>query len=90
MTVLNRRSRMISVRLSEAEYANLRLLCSVTGARSVSDLTRDAMRTLLNGTNREDALGIPAGEFREQMKDLNRRIEQLAADITNLKANGNR
>jgi hypothetical protein len=48
------------------------------------------MRTLLNGTNREDALGIPAGEFREQMKDLNRRIEQLAADITNLKANGNR
>ena len=90
MTVLNRRSRMISVRLSEAEYADLVLLCSVTGARSVSDLTRDAMRALLSGANREEAVSVPMGEFRAQMKSLDRKIEQLAADITNLKANGSR
>jgi hypothetical protein len=90
MTILNRRSRMISVRLSEEEYADLRLLCSVTGARSVSDLTRDAMRALLNGGSRESAISIPTSEFRAQMKNLDRRIEQLAADITTLKASGNR
>jgi hypothetical protein len=80
---------MISVRLSEEEYAALRRLCSVTGARSVSDLTRDAMRVLLKGANREDVLGIHVDEFRSQMRSLDRKIEQLAADITSLKSNGN-
>jgi Arc/MetJ-type ribon-helix-helix transcriptional regulator len=89
MAVLNPRSRMISVRLSEEEYSALRQLCSDIGARSVSDLTRDAMRVLLNGAGREEALGIHVNEFRSQMRSLDRKIEQLAADITSLKANGN-
>jgi hypothetical protein len=80
---------MISVRLSEEEYAALRRLCSVTGARSVSDLTRDAMRVLLNGTGHKDVLGMHVDEFRTQMRNLDRKIEQLSADITSLKANGN-
>ena len=49
---------MISVRLSDEEYTALRRLCLVTGARSVSDITRDAMRMLLNGANREDLGGV--------------------------------
>ena len=88
MTVLNPRSRMISVRLSEEEYSALRRLCTVTGARSVSDLTRDAMRVLLKSSNREDVLGIHIDEFRSQMRSLDQKIEQLAADITSLKTNG--
>jgi hypothetical protein len=77
---------MISVRLSEEEYAAFKRLRSVTGARSVSDLTRDAMRMLLNGTNREDVLSIHVDEFRTQMRGLDRKIEkiqQLAAEIAN-------
>lgn len=89
MTVLNPRSRMISVRLSEEEYSALRRLCSITGARSVSDLTRDAMRVLLNGAGREEVVGIHVDEFRTQMRNLDRKIERLAADITSLKVNGN-
>jgi len=89
MTVLKPRTRMISVRLSEEEYSALRRLCLVTGARSVSDLTRDAMRVLLNGSNRENMLVIPPDEFRTQMKNLDRKIEQLAAEITTVKGNGN-
>jgi len=88
MTVLNPRSRMISVRLSEEEYSALRRLCTVTGARSVSDLTRDAMRVLLKSSTREDVLGIHIDEFRSQMRSLDQKIEQLAADITSLKTNG--
>jgi Arc/MetJ-type ribon-helix-helix transcriptional regulator len=80
---------MISVRLSEEEYSALRRLCSVTGARSVSDLTRDAMRVLLNSTDRENVRGIDMDEFRTQMRSLDRKIELLAADITSLKTNGN-
>ena len=89
MAVLNPRSRMISVRLSEEEYSALRRLCSVTGARSVSDLTRDAMRVLLDSSGREKAQSIHVDEFRTQMRSLDQKIEQLAADITSLKTNGN-
>src|ERR1039458_5558442 len=82
MTVPNPRSRMISVRLSEEEYSDLRRLCSTTGARSVSDITRDAMRVLVNGSNRDDILTIHIDEFRTQMRSLDRKIEQLSAEIT--------
>ena len=81
---------MISIRLSEEEYAALRRLCSVTGARSVSDLTRDAMRSLLENGTREDALGTHIEEFRAQMKSLDRKIESIAAEITAFKENGAR
>ena len=80
---------MISVRLSEEEYSALRHLCSVTGARSVSDLTRDAMRVLLDGSGQEKVQSIDVDEFRTQMRSLDRRIEQIAADITSMKDNGN-
>jgi hypothetical protein len=54
MKEIKRRSRMISVRLSEEEYAALRHLCLLTGARSVSDLTRDAMRAVLKRNSGEE------------------------------------
>lgn len=72
---------MISVRLSEEEYAALRRLCSLTGARSVSDLTRDSMRVLLNGANRGNGLGMNIDEFRSEIRGLNKKIEQLAAEL---------
>jgi len=89
MAVLKPRSRMISVRLSDEEYTALRRLCLVTGARSVSDITRDAMRVLLNGANQDDGVRSHMDEFRAQMQNLDKRIEQLAAEITMIKGNGN-
>lgn len=85
MTVLKPRNRMISVRLSEEEFLALRRICSVTGARSVSDLTRDAMRVLLSRANRDDLLGTPMDEFRAEIRNLNRKIEELAAEVTTSK-----
>ena len=81
MTVQHRRSRTISVRLSEEEYLGLKRLCLVTGARSVSDLTRDAMRVVLNGASRDDVLGLRMDEFRSLLKSLDRKIDQLAARL---------
>jgi len=77
MTVLKTRSRMVSVRLSENEYEALLQLCSSSGARSVSDLTRSAMQALLNGTTREEMLHNRMNEFCDQMNNLGRRIEEL-------------
>src|SRR5262249_14358394 len=47
MSVLKRRSRMISFRVSEDEYAGLKNLCLNEGARSVSDMARDAVHRLI-------------------------------------------
>ena len=88
MTVLKPRSRMISVRLSEEEYSALRRLCLVTGARSVSDLTRDAMRSLLNGANREEVISNHLEEFRVEIRILHMKIEQLAATVESTKPPG--
>jgi hypothetical protein len=88
MTVMKPRSRMISVRLSEEEYTTLKRLCSLNGARSVSDLTRDAMRTVLRGVNRDDSLGNNFDEFRVGMKNLEEKLEQLEAKITRFKPEG--
>ena len=85
MTVLKPRNRMISVRLSEEEYSALRRLCLVAGARSVSDLTRDAMRGLLNGANRQDGLVGNVDEFRAEIRNLDKKIEGLAATVAMLK-----
>ncbi len=94
MAVLKPRSRMISVRLSEEEYVTLRRICSLTGARSVSDLTReailtrDAMRAVLKDVNREGIVGGHLDDFRADMKRLERRVEQLEARITMFKTKG--
>jgi len=87
MTVLKVRTRMISVRLSDDEYSALKALCLIRGARSVSDLTRDAVRSLLNRKEREDLLSERMEEFRLQMKNLNQKIEQLALRIDPEKLN---
>lgn len=81
MAMIKRRSRMISVRLSEEEYTALKNLCSLTGARSVSDLTRDAMRTVLTRVSREDPFGSNLEEVRTGMKNLEKKVEQLEAEI---------
>jgi hypothetical protein len=79
---------MISVRLSEEEYTALHQLCSLTGARSVSDLTRGAVHSVLRGVKGEDSLGTNLEEFRVGMKNLEKKVKQLEARITMFKADG--
>jgi len=76
MTVLKRRSRMVSFRLSEQEYESLLTLCSSRGARSLSDLARDAMHALLHESDRD---GLPSlvQQLRKRMDDLDREVKHL-------------
>jgi hypothetical protein len=77
---------MISVRLSEDEYSALQQLCASTGARSVSDLTRDAMRALLNGQARESTSANFADEFRARLSNLDQKVEELAGLVASSRA----
>jgi hypothetical protein len=86
MAVLKRRSRTISIRLSEEEFLALRRVRLLTGARSVSELTREAIRPVLGEINGEDPLGLRLEEFRTYMKSLERKLEQLEEKITNFKS----
>ena len=80
--MLKARSRMISIRLSEDEYSTLVHLCEASGARSVSDLARDAMR--MRATNGEDRHG--PHDYRDdllaQIQLLNSKLEELNKRLT--------
>jgi hypothetical protein len=76
---------MISVRISEEEYSALRLLCTDAGARSVSELTRDAMRVLLDGAQQGPGSGGTMDRLEVEVKSLITKIEQLTAEISILR-----
>jgi uncharacterized coiled-coil protein SlyX len=81
---------MISVRVSEEEHLALRRLCAATGARSISDLTRDAMRALVNRAIQTQGVETNMDEFRAQMRTLDEKIEHLSSEIAAFRANSKR
>src|SRR5688572_19517562 len=70
MVVFKRKSRMISFRLSEEEYAILRRASLSNGARSVSDFARDTLFGVLNGA---PTVAGPAA--------LETKVEKLTSDM---------
>lgn len=81
MKVLKPRSRMISIRLSEEEYAGLCRLSAETGAHSLSDLARDAMRKFLSTSAHDRFATDSADSVRSQMEIINRRIDELREQL---------
>lgn len=79
MSVLRRRSHTLSIRVSEEEYLALRRLCAATDARSISDLIRDTVQSLVNSVKPEHSLSARMDEFAVQLKNLGRCLEELAA-----------
>jgi Arc/MetJ-type ribon-helix-helix transcriptional regulator len=62
---------MVSFRLSEEEYANLRSMCETGEARSVSDLARDAVHRLIQpDSHAEMTAALRALEGRVDRLDL--------------------
>jgi len=72
--------------MSEEEFSALRRICVATGARSVSDLAREAMRRLFDGENHEGAEAPTRSEYYSQMKDLEQKVEKLSAEIALFRA----
>jgi GH24 family phage-related lysozyme (muramidase) len=85
MTVLRPRSRSISVRLSEEEFAALQAVCVATGARSISDLARKAMQEVLERVDEEITSNLNHDGRSSQIKSLERKVEELAAELATFK-----
>lgn len=88
MTVLRPRSRTISIRLSEEEFSALRQICLTSGARSVSDLARDAMHDLLKSGSKENTMALTRDDHSVHMKELELKVEKLFAEIAMFKSEG--
>ena len=77
MSVINKKNRMVSFRLSGAEYAAAEKSCTQHGVRSVSSLARDATLRLTGSMNRG-----PSGANGEILLDLQRQILDLRAELS--------
>lgn len=90
MSILKRRNRMVSFRLSEDEYAGLRNVCLTEGARSVSDLARDAVHRLIgkNGASAEVQLQTTVQTLAGRMEELDREVKRLAQMVEGRAAAG--
>lgn len=85
MSKLRPRTRLVTVRLSEAEYQELKRTCGEVGAGSFSEFARDAIlhRAQMIGSVRGSLagdltiLGEQLKEINEGLKVLSKRIERV-------------
>jgi len=69
---------MVSFRLSEEEYEGLKHICMTVGARSLSDIAREAVQRLLsNGAE-------PKSDGDAQMRALHQRMDALDQEVKRL------
>ena len=82
MPLLIRRSRVVSIRVSDDEFRQLREMCTVTGARCVSDLARDAMFNFMRG--REMRPGAADAELQTRVRELDEKLNALQGRVSRL------
>lgn len=73
---------MISIRLSDDEFIKVREACRATGARSISDLARDAMRRLVSGAPVRDGAGEEG--LCARVEDLDQKLNHLQEQVSRL------
>ena len=66
---------MVSVRLSDEEFQKLRAVCLSSGARSVSDLAREAMQKLIDHAD-DGHNGVHA-----KLQELDVRLSRLQEQV---------
>lgn len=73
-------TRMVSFRLSDAEYKQIEKVCRATNARTISDVARMAVKSLVN--NRD---GDGNTDVRRKIQDLEQRISKLDEQVARLR-----
>ena len=68
---------MISFRISEDEYADLKDLCVNQGARSVSDMARDAVHRLVTRTWSNNQLETTVQRLQRKVEALDSEVKRL-------------
>jgi hypothetical protein len=79
VAVLKRKSRMISLRLSNEEYESLRSLYRVHGSRSVSEFARTSMQKVISETMRSPSETVDA-----RLKEIDQKMVLLDQEMNRL------
>jgi len=82
MPLLIRRSRVVSIRVTDDEFRQLREMCTMTGARCVSDLARDAMFRLMRGVELQP--GSMDAELQTRVRELDEKLNLLQGRVARL------
>jgi hypothetical protein len=88
MSLLIRRSKMISFRLSPEEYQTLQSACLAQGVRSISDLARTAMQRVIAPTNQGDLLADEVRDLRDRVRKLSFEFNRLSRLVEARPVNG--
>ena len=78
MSVLKRRSRMVSFRLSEKEYETMMVGCIKEGSRSLSEFARSAAYERAVG-GKDPEIGF----LKDRVEELDRRVRDLTMKLAN-------
>lgn len=79
--MIDRRSKMVSFRLSGDEYQAYREACATVGVRSLSELARAAMQHLIASRPNGASLDDQVRELRHQVLQLSREVEHIARRV---------
>jgi uncharacterized small protein (DUF1192 family) len=82
MTILNKRTRPVNIRVSEDEFHKLRQACEKVGSRNISDLAREALRLIVNEHRSAPVSGLDAMIC---LDELAGRLSHLQAEVARLK-----
>ncbi|MBL8210407.1 MAG: hypothetical protein JNK87_06835 [Bryobacterales bacterium] len=82
--MMQRKSKMVSFRLSPEEYRKLNDACELQGLGSISELARAALQRLM--TNGTVNLPLAENSLAAEITDLRSRVQSLSADIDRLAA----
>jgi hypothetical protein len=79
--MIDRKSKMVSFRLSPDEYYDLRNACASRGVRSVSELARTAMQALIGASATRATVDGQLDDLRRLVIQLSHEIDRLAEKV---------
>lgn len=80
---INKRTRVVSFRVSENEYTELVEMCHSTGVRSVSEMARAAVCDLSAPRHEGDPLSVlhRVARLEVEVQELSRAVRELSAPL---------
>lgn len=78
MAAAFRKSKMVSFRLSPADYVRFREVCSSRGVASISDLARIAMESFASTEYHPDSLSSEIQSLRSQVRTITLELDRIA------------
>jgi hypothetical protein len=82
MNLMIRKSKTISFRLSPEEHQRLKDTCLLQGQRSISDLARCAMQTLIASAGHAVPLSEEVRDLRSRVGAISLQLQKLATQVS--------